>query len=600
LVVLAPFVRIREAMPDAPWSARFMFTMGDIQYFDQVRGLAELAFGEPAVLEHVGDGFPSFPLVSVVGAAICYAMFGPAGLIVNSIISLLLTLALARILMRVMGLNAIIATTAAAVLTLVPWFDVAKLGQVSLFSFWHDRIGRPVGTIWLITLALIAFAAIVRSKHHRSSAGTWMLLALGVALTVQGNFHTGICLGLACFVLFVWTLVESIREKTIAQLLKNIALATIVGLIAMTPFFAARLLEYKPDGPQRLGMIELPRLRPFIDGDKKSILYAATGAIGASVAAAITLISFRNPTSENNPRRIWFVMPLLIVLAFFTMPISVILLGKGAQMFHFRETVRIVITIAFFSGAFLFLQLVISRIAHQRHQLACGLAVVLLIVVPITARAAFIAPTSTFTYRFNSPDRKLTGIRSEFTQLVKELESEKYKDAKVLGSFDAGVSVWWTFMHHGYTFMPDVLTSSMRETDIEKRYAIFCRELRLSSDEFQNRITMEHTLFFRIGQGIYTVNDRYHRDPLETYTLEDQESIKRTSPVRAWNMKVSIPERERLVALFESTSEIGSMPRLDLIVLTADEIDRSYQTDPARYEKTFSNGIYEVFRRIEN
>lgn len=577
-----------------------MFTMGDIQYFDQVRGLAELAFGEPAVLEHLGDGFPSFPLVSVVGAAIGYALLGPAGLIVNSIVSLLLTLALSRILLRVMGLNPVISTAAAAVLSLVPWFDMplARVGTTSLFSFWHDRIGRPVGTIWLITLALIAFVSIVRSKHHRTNPGTWMLLALGVALSIQGNFHTGVFLGLACVGLLIWTLIESILDRTVARCFRNIGLAVIVGLLAMIPFFVARLLEFKPDGPQRLGMIDLPRSRPFMD--TALVPYALAGAVGSLFIAGLAVFVFRSQRSrENDPRRIWLIWPLMIVLALFTMPISVILLGQGAQMFHFRETVRIVITIAFFSGAFLILQLLISRL-NRRAQTACGLAVVFLIVTPITARTAFFAPTSTFTYRFHVPARNLTDIRPQFTELVKELESEKYKDAKVLGSFDPGVSVWWTFMHHGYTFMPDVLTSSMREADIEKRYAIFCRQLQLSSDEFRNRITMEHTLFFRIGQGIYTVNDRYQRDPLDTYTPEDQESIKTTSPVRAWNMRVSIPERHRLVALYESTSEMDPIPQLDLIVLAADEIDRGYRPDPARYRMTFSNGIYEVFQKIGN
>src|SRR5690606_36292371 len=153
--------------------------------------------------------------------------------------------------------------------------------------------------------------------------------------------------------------------------------------------------------------------------------------------------------------------------------------------------VRIIITIAFFSGGFLFVQVVISTL-NLRHgtQAACGVAVLILIVAPITARAAFFATTSKLTYRFYAPDRKPDDMRPEFTQLVKELESEKYHDAQVLGSFDPGVSIWWTFMHHRYTFMPDVFTSSMRESDIEKRYAIFYRQLQLSSDEFENRITM--------------------------------------------------------------------------------------------------------------
>jgi hypothetical protein len=596
LVVLAPYARIAHVMPNAEWDARFMFVMGDIQYFDQIRSIAELDFGQASVLEGRGVGFVSFPIVSLAPAAFFYALLGPAGLIVNSILSLLASVGLSRVLFRVMGLDALPATLGAMSLTLVPWFEIGKFGVVSLLSFWNDRLGRPVGTIPLLLVALIAFSLILRSSRHRQSASSWTLLAIGVAMLLQGNFHTGVVVGLASLGLWIWTTI--IDRSEWSRVLRRTLLASAVGVFAMTPFLVARVLEH-PDGPTRLGRVPVDRLRPFID---QSLIPYACGVFAISLAfAAVAWFALRTATIRSAgqidmPARPLIVWPAFIVLAFFALPISTIILGQGAQMFHFRESLRILATVGLCAGAVLALTQLIRRKAIVA-------AVCLLPVVAHLGYAWTAAPVAATTYRFDLDGTATyashtTEFRTAFGELCRELKSDRYRDDLVLGSFDPGVSVWWTFTQGRFTFMPDILTATLPEAEIERRFVIFCRAIGMSKSVFLDRITREHTLFFRLGQGRYTANSRYTLDPIETYLPEDQASIRRTHPTRAWNMKLSTLQRDRLLNIFVRANEVvADPPRLDVIVLTPREIESNLMPPGDRFERTYENAFFQVYRR---
>ncbi len=596
LVVFAPYARVAHAMPDAPWDARFMFVMGDIQYFDQIRSIAELDFGQASVLEGRGVGFASFPIVSLAPAAAFYALLGPVGLMVNSIVSLLATVGLSRVLFRVMGLDAYPATLGAMSLALVPWFEIGKLGVVSLLSFWNDRLGRPVGTIPLLLIALIAFSLILRSSRHRQSASAWMLLAIGVALLLQGNFHTGVVVGLASVGLLVWTVVVDRRQWT--RVLRRTLLAAAIGVVAMIPFLVARVLEH-PDGPARLGRIPVDRLRPFIDS---SLIPYALGVFALTLLfGVLSWLMMRRMTSATEsesdaPFRPLVIWPALIVLAFFALPISTMILGQGAQLFHFRESLRILATVGLCGGAVM----LVSRLIRHRLILA---GVCLLPVVVHLGYAWTAAPVAATTYRFDLGAKHIpvvdgTDFRVAFKELCGELRSDRYRDDLVLASLDPGVSVWWTFMHGRFTFMPDILTATLAEAEIERRFVIYCRTIGMTPEQFLNRIVRDHTLFFRLGQGRYTANARYTLDPIETYSPEDQVSIRQTHPTRAWNMKLSTLQQQRLLSLFSDLGEAGpNEPRLDVIVLTPREIELGLRPPDDRFQRTYENFFFRVYRR---
>ena len=141
--------------------------------------------------------------------------------------------------------------------------------------------------------------------------------------------------------------------------------------------------------------------------------------------------------------------------------------------------------------------------------------------------------------------------------------------------------------------------STLPDSEVESRLVDFCRLLGMTPDRFASFIRKPWVLIFWIGHNKYQASRMYTFSPMEDYSPEDQKKIL-SSPwleswQSSWNIILPLSEEKRL--RHQYVQETMPQHRLDLIILTRNEIDPGLSPVSDDFVLEFENPVFQVWVR---
>jgi len=193
----------------------------------------------------------------------------------------------------------------------------------------------------------------------------------------------------------------------------------------------------------------------------------------------------------------------------------------------------------------------------------------------------------------------LKTYRNDFIALVSELRRPAYRDAKVLGTFDHQLFVWWVTFQHRFSFMTDPFVSTAPDRIVESRIMQFCKLLHQSREGFLTILKQHVVITMWLGHDKYQASLGHTFAPISDYVPATQHDIAKGSFYDAWYMALPNSEIERMAATYERVQPGDDGAHLpDLIVLTTAPFERPLVASvPTNYRLTYSNSSFRVWQR---
>lgn len=604
--ITLPILNLYHTMPGAGIDIIGVYRPGgDVCYYDLVQSVAQGNMGETSLLEQRGFGYRSFPINGVMIHGLCYRALGPAGYFVGDLITVWIYSICCVFMLRCLGVGL---STARAVMILtlaVDWYLFSSAFGPSLLNFWMVRFPRPAATVPQLLLSLAMLGVLATSIPHRRRWAAWVILGFCVPLTLQGDLHTGITLGIFTGALGIWIALRGPAAGiTRLQLLNRFGVMVAVGGVALFPFLLARLREH-PDAAARLGRIPVSRLHPFFDRTLLPYAVATVIATGLVALAYRWLSRQRQDPQTQAARQLTALLPGALALSYFALPISIVTLGQGAQLFHFRDTQRYLFSFFLAGGLGLVVQafgrewLVPEGIADPRARRVFGAAKVGVLLLTISALIAYFGfgtiPEDPLWVKDPKP-----GMRQAFIETAQYIRPLRDQGFEVVDSFDNKFHVWWVNMLGAHSYMPQAFASTLPDKILEQRYVQFCKLNGMTEDQFDAYTRTFEAQWAFIGVCKYNATRTYALAPLSDYEPQEQKLIQTAPRDSAWNLAIPLSERGRLRKLFRETSIADrDLYRLDAIVLRDKDWQMGMKPPTDRFHLVFENAFYQVWRRQE-
>jgi hypothetical protein len=281
------------------------------------------------------------------------------------------------------------------------------------------------------------------------------------------------------------------------------------------------------------------------------------------------------------------------IAACFGLPISTFTLGKTVQPFQFLDRYERVILLALVTLIGGGVQMIkLKELQSTR---------LILPIVLATALAFNLKEVNGFTQvkSHMRPDfeewGKLENYRSEFNELTQELSKPEYKKLKVMGSFDIQPYVWWVGFNQGKSFLAPAPLTTVNDREIEARLAQFCQILGMSPQQYLTVINRRLTQIFWLGHNKHQASGAHTFAPLSDYTADAQATIAQTGSLNSQNVILPISEQRRLINQYLQNQT--TTPRLDLIILTRDDLTAGLRVKDDRFIKTYENSLFQVWTK---
>ncbi|MEI8195263.1 MAG: hypothetical protein WCI73_05080 [Phycisphaerae bacterium] len=610
LVLALAFLRIVlwlanlwHTMPHAGMDvyAIFRFFGGDTQYFDIMQSVSRLNPGETSVLEEQGFGFRSFPLQGVLIHAAWFRALGPAGFFVADFFTIWIYLACGIFMWRCLGLTQNVARSVTVLTLATHWWAASAIRGTATLNFWAERIPRPSGTLPQFLIALGLLAVMLVSVTYRRKVGVWVALGICISLLVQGDLHSGIAVSLITGALMIWLWTRPQQGGlSRGQWLRRLAALAGAVLVILIPFFTARLLEH-PDAPARLGRIPISRWRPFLD--RTLLPYAVAGVVLTAGIAFVYrwLTRDRHDAQTVATRQIATAMPVAVFISYFALPISIITLGQGAQLFHFRDTTRYLVSFFLAFGLGLLVQTIAERwlaAAPATRRLAVYRSAKIAVLAITLAGMVYTFGLGTVPDNIRPNESNEPGKRQAFLEMTQVVRPLRAAGLDVIATWDPMVYPWWVDMLEGHSYMPEIFATTLPDRVIEKRLAQYCKLLGMNADQFDTFTRSFETQFDFLGECKYNATCTYALAPLSDYEPAEQARILASPRDATYNYTIPLSERARLRRLFESVSTADAdLYRLDLIVLRAKEWETGLKPPSDRFHQVYANPYYQVWVR---
>lgn len=549
---------------------------GDIQYLELIGALGRGVLGESNVFELAGRGIHPFPVASIGGHALAFALGGGWGLAVADVIATYVYFVSACLLYRVCTLSprAAVLLAGAVVTSLyaVLWPITDRLGW-GKDLMWGDRFPRPfVSTIfWVWSLTAIA---VLWLRRERPGSRFWLLAGVALSLTVQSDVHAAFIAALALASVYGARFVATRDERP--ALIKGALIAAAIAVVCSIPFVVQRT-GMRPDILQRWGAYPMSRATAL----SMILTVPPWGPALVAVAAAM---------AWRVDRRVAALWLIVTAAAFVAFPLFSFLTGQGLYPYHFADRLKRVS----FEGAAILGALALAPLAARwpRAKAAATWGLVAAMAASVGVR---VAQNSARRDHPHASMYDLRGYRAAFTELTRELDGPRYRDARVLATIDQAVHVYWQTFRSGHSFLPDAFVSLATDDEIEARSARFGHLLGMSPERFLTlwRDPTTVTLFF--GSSKYAVNSVHALAPDSEYTPEQVREIHRRSPYVSFQQAVPRSTLERLSELY-ARAPSPPEPRLDVVVLTNDPAWAELAPGEP-FELTFNNRVFRVYSR---
>jgi hypothetical protein len=614
-------------------SVQALYRAGDMEYFPLIQALAKGNFGELALLDTRTSYLASFPFASIALHSLLYKFFGIWGLAVADGIA---TLAYFWVLTQVFlifqfpkraaqaiallvvsgALNQLLAMGSDPIFSLLilpnqgwlGWsltgilgiivtlmavgkraeFNGAKIGAVMLtivlpiifstlpLQLWGLRLPRPFVSEFFFLLCISLAGRLFLNPERHSKPLIWGALGLSLSALLQGDFHSTVVAAIALAGLLG---LRVFQDRSIEW--RGLGCFVLSFGVGIVPFLLQRLQE-NPQAPIRLGVFNIDRIAPlFLPGWMPLVMLLGLLVLGGFCWRL------------GVPKKTVIFWGIWSIAACFALPISTLLLGKTVQPYQFLDRYERVILLSLIlligSG---FQTFKFKKLQSERLILPIVLAIAL--AFNLKEMNGLVQVKSHMRSDF-SEWGKLENYRLEFDALTQELKKPEYQQLKVMGSFDIQPYVWWVGFNQGNSFLPPAPLTIVNDDEIETRLAQFCQLIGMSPQQYLNMINRRLTQIFWLGHNKYQASGAYTFAPLSDYTPQAQAMIAQTGTLNSQNVILPISEQRLIQQYLKPIPTL--LPKLDLIILTKDEMINGLTVQDNRFIKSYENAVFEVWIR---
>ena len=623
LGALLPWYRSFESFPNEPIDVSIIYRgspSGDIQYFPLISQLAHGTITDGSVKESDGTILRSFPHATILPHAVSFAAFGEYGFLVADTAITVFYFLLLVLLFRTMGVSRPLSALVACFLALqIPLRLSANLalgplsGEFPLIpSVWGTRIPRPFVSELFLLAVLIATMRLMTSD--RAKPKHWLLLALTFGLLLQGDVHSALMFGIVA----PFVILTQIRRGGLIPTLRYLLYSGLLFAAVIAPFIFQRLFEH-PDIPVRWGVFEVDRMAGFALFWR----YLVAPAFAIALACVTGLwLSKESPDAtkgyEQPVRRIWWFMAILLLASYACLPVSILILGKTIQPYHFADRANRICSYV----VIVLLVVLVDTFCKRwkswidspalatgiRHGTSYGVMLVMILSYfgykTLVSRPTEYVDPVRGSY-FSHAAEVEPSYREAFNDLVQYMKVNIPEDA-VVASFDHQIFAWWMTFSEGHWFLVEPFVSSLPDHELETRLTLFCKLLGMSADEFIKFIQTPREDWpnnngyvdtFWLGLAKYHASRLHTYAPINNYTEEQQQVILRSSNV--WQKIIPQNELNRLRKRFDESELSGFETRtLDAIVLSKIGPESPWSPPSQFWELKFENNGFRVFTRI--
>ncbi|MDG2221599.1 MAG: hypothetical protein P8L85_09475 [Rubripirellula sp.] len=624
---LLPWLHSFQNFPDESIAVSTIYRgdpPGDIQYFPLISQLSRGTITDGTIKELDGSVLRSFPHATIFPHAISIAAFGSYGFLVADIAVTVCYFLLVVLLFRTMGIPEPASTLAGCFLALnIPLNLVFNLtlGPVSssfpfLPDVWGMRIPRPFVSELFLVAALIAVLRLLIADRTKRSHWLWLAFTFGILL--QGDVYAALTFALIspCLIIVI------ARRDGVRPTCQNCLFAGILFTVVVAPFLLQRWLEH-PDIPNRWGVFELDRMAGFRTYWRQ--LVAPTFAIALVLLTRISISGQKQPSSvlRHNDHaflRTWWFLAMLLFAAFSCASISILILGKTIQPYHFNDRAErlcgyvVMISFAYLTIAFCERTKWKSIPDRWKAKAINGLpyaamTALFFVVLGYNALAQknqnqTVNPVRSVYYAHATDVDP--SYRSEFSELTQFMKANLPQDA-VVASFDHQVFAWWLTFHGRYWFLVEPFVSSIPDRELELRLSLLCNLLGMSTEDFlafiQTPIESQPNIHgyvnvFWLGLAKYQASRLHTFAPSEDYTPEQQQLIPNSD--YTWQTIIPQSELSRLAKQYgEITMSDWETRSIDAIVLSNGMPELPWAPPTTDWELVFQNNAFRLFTRIQ-
>jgi hypothetical protein len=564
---------------------------GDPDYLPQVSAIARLEFGETAVKELAGQGVRLLPFPSLFIHAVLVRLGGDTGFVIADILAFVLYGWMLSCFLKTAGIPRPIAE----LITLLVLSGALNWVVTNYFPgfpvrFWNTRLPRAFITETFVVAFLILASRFIYDHSACSMVRTWALMgALGACL-IQSDIWQAMNMALLAMFLVVFLL---LRDWKIV--LRGLVVAVSVAAIICAPFVYQRLHE-SPDIMRRMGIFASGHQLILLEGGRLFLFALLILLLGVLLCYGLRC------NATTSARSTALVIGVAIIASLLSGPLSLLILGHGLQVYHFRQEIELILGYAVLLCSGFVFQDILVRLdpphpinALRIRKLTFAAAVILCLTLAALRSYAVIKdemPAQGTMLMAGAPEQR---YKSSFAELHAELLQSQYAHAQVLGTFDIQLADWWQYRNKN-VYLPDLTNTTISDLDVEARVYSFLRMLEVTSADF-NRLLDNNYFLLRVLSGQkYQANARYTPWPINEYSLDAQRRVAGTSILERLHLEVPLSERSRLLDGYIHFDALTQPYRkLDIIVLLKGDLRRFFHPEKGNLSFSWENDTFEIW-----
>jgi hypothetical protein len=391
------------------------------------------------------------------------------------------------------------------------------------------------------------------------------------------------------------------RTQLFQKYLRGCVTYSFFMIVGSLPFILQNILTH-PDTSRRLGLFPVERTRLFfLPGWKPYFITVMALILGFGATKLMSLVASKKDCKFQKSI-IWF-LSFFCIAGCFALPLSTIILGKTIQPAHFPYrlehlfSLMSLIYLLYMLTLFPFKHLSTNKLNLKRFNQIVTLGVILLSFSACIRFAKDFSPKETPMLGTHEPDAAATiSYRTDFVEVIQRLSEERKKGNRIIGTFDFQIYSWWVSFQDGYAFLPFVSETTLSDSQIEYRLAVFCKLLGMNTENFKTFMNLNYIQYFWQSHFKYQVSKAYTFSPFSDYPHHIQKQIKTTTILDNYGIALSISEEKRLITQFERLNWSENILNLDLIILTNGAFLKQFFPPQDKFELIYSNTTFRIWR----
>lgn len=648
VVALAYWIASLIFQPQASWAEIVMYRPGgDNQLWPIITALSHLNLGDPTDSLHYGQGIGGFHAVILLPYAFAFAIFGPAGYMITDAVLCWCYFVAAAMLFRRWGLGTLASVVLSASLTtsslqlalnklsedpariitllkhgLTEW-DFPNIFSLSIFG---SRIPRPLPTEIFLVLILY-FVSRLWVNRRLISLKTGLAIGLLMGLLVQGDPYSFAASGLVILAVIVRA---AFQQRW--RVPWRFCAGGILGAALSGWYLVLQMLFENPDSAARFGLAKYSRshilllpgygpwLRVLIVLEVALVIHwlirryrPAIKDAAKSLHVSTSSESDEPGTELSNAAQLALLAVVIVLAGFAAQPIQLLLLGKGAEIFHYLLATLPI----FYSFAMLLLVIQLFKVLNWRKWFRtgevprpnpsgivatlCGAALVLMLFL------GFETPIDTMMYaglsRQDPTPWSVAGnkFRPALRGLDKAFrENPVLKKSRSFATLCQEVNYLLTAFHNKRAYLPDNAFTTLSDDELERRLCEVGKIAQIKPEEFAAMIQNQYVLNYWLGCAKYWCTSDHKFAPESDYPPERLKKEREGPKEAPFHLALPNSEGYRIMGKYLETlkkpSNTSEYP--DAVIFSLVLRGQNITLDTNLYRETYTNAVFSVFTKV--